>query len=122
MADPRADPVPERKIDLARLKELLGEQLDPNLDYRDATKALEAIGNELKRQAQVQHILAEHQLSLGSSLIAAHAKMMEFARDMEDGGVREAAELYRSEGGGDKPQIVTQAPLIHPGGHPLRKG
>lgn len=117
MAEPHPDPVPERNIDLAKLKELLGTGLDPNVDYHDATQALEAIGNELRRQAEVQNILAEHQLSLGNSLIMAHSKLMKMAHDMEDGGVREAAELYRAEGG-----MIAKAPLIHPGGHPLRKG
>jgi hypothetical protein len=122
MAEPHQDPVPERKIDLDKLKELLGKGLDPNLEYHDATAALEAIGNELQRQAQVQQILAEHQLSLGTALITAHAKIIEMAKLIDDGGVREAAELYRAEGGGQHQVMVNRAPLIHPGGHPLRKG
>jgi hypothetical protein len=121
MADPHADPVPERKVDLDKLKELLGTGLNPNVDYHDATAALEAIGNELQRQAQVQQILAEHQLSLGTSLITAHAVIMEHAKLIDDGGVREAAEMYRTQNG-ERSAIVTQAPLINPGGHPLRKG
>lgn len=70
-----------------------------------------SIEQRLYRLEQITHTLAAHQISLGSSLITLHTKVMEIC---------EAANAVAQESG----EIVAPrlAPLITPGGHPLRKG
>lgn len=65
-----------------------------------------------------------HQATMGKALIDQHNKLMAFAKELEDGGVREAAELVRAEREGRTAAIhmPRTAPLVLPGRHPLGKG
>lgn len=65
-----------------------------------------------------------HQATMGKALIEQHGKILTFAKELEDGGVREAAEFHRAEREGRPPTLIANrpAPLVLPGAHPLRKG
>ncbi len=72
-----------------------------------------------ERVARLEHlvgVVAGHQSGLGSSLIRAHKQLVAISADLLDAGIAT----------GDKSQpnsaiSIDRAPLITPGGHPLRK-
>lgn len=86
-----------------------------------------SIEERLDRLEALVGTIAEHQSKLGQHMITVHARMQDMVRDVNeisedllDSGVAVAAEANRSERDGNIKQ-VRPAPLIHPGGHPLRK-
>lgn len=95
---------------------------EPEIKPFDPTGMTDA--ERLKRLEELYETALAHQATMGSALVALHNKMITFAAELEDGGVREAAELARAERE-QRSAVFLQpqpAPLVHPGGHPLKKG
>jgi hypothetical protein len=101
---------------------LLQQELDPNLDYYDATASIKAMAEEMRRQAAVQRVIAEHQVTLGSSLITCHAKILELAATVNrlTDIVNNSAEISELPAGSPFPGPRSASPIL-PGRHPLRK-
>ena len=72
------------------------------------------IEERLERVEKLLQTVADHQAKLGTSLIRAHANMIEISGDLAHAGIGREA---------NQPSILQtdRAPLIDPGGHPLRK-
>lgn len=81
-----------------------------------------SIEERITRLEQIVHALAEHQTTLGGSLITCHGKLLDHAKILHLSGAEEAAAAIDPEH--SKQLIVNNrpAPLVHPGGHPLKKG
>lgn len=83
-----------------------------------------SVEERLARLEQLYETVTTHQATMGKALIEQHGKILTFAKELEDGGVREAAEFRRAEKEGRPPTMIGNrpAPLVMPGRHPLSKG
>jgi hypothetical protein len=69
-------------MDKGELKELLEKPLDPNLDYFDATPAIERIAEHLRGQHKLINFLANHAAQQAQSILELRKEIVEIKADL----------------------------------------
>ncbi len=86
---------------------------EPQAENEAVDTATLTFEERLTRVEKLLQTVADHQAKLGTSLIRAHANMIEISGDLAHAGIGKA----------NQPAILQadRAPLIDKGGNPLRK-